>query len=81
MSEVRIATWGFALAAAVVSAGSLVSAGNNVPVTANHPFHSGDLVNVNVGPDGNGVMTHVTSRVSLSSGKLSIYDVDGGVRD
>ncbi len=48
--------------------------GNNLPVTANHPYHSGDLINVNVGPQGNGLMTHVTNRVSLSPGNLSILD-------
>jgi Cu/Zn superoxide dismutase len=28
--------------------------GSNVPVTANHPYHSGDLINVRVGSDGTG---------------------------
>lgn len=48
--------------------------GENLPVTANHPYHSGDLINVDVGPQGNGLMTHVTNRVSLSPGNLSILD-------
>jgi Cu-Zn family superoxide dismutase len=51
--------------------------GNNTPVTANHPYHSGDLINVAAGPDGTGSMTHVTSRVSLSTGNLSLYDLNG----
>jgi superoxide dismutase, Cu-Zn family len=51
--------------------------GNNAPVTANHPFHSGDLVNVSTDKSGNGFMTHVTSRVSLSESNLSIFDHDG----
>lgn len=51
--------------------------GNNVPVTANHPYHSGDLINVDVGPRGKGWMTHVTSRVALSAGPLSIFDANG----
>jgi Cu/Zn superoxide dismutase len=51
--------------------------GNNVPVTANHPYHSGDLINVRVGSTGNGFMTHVTSRVALSDGNLSIFDANG----
>lgn len=51
--------------------------GNNVPVTANHPYHSGDLINVDVGPQGEGFMTHVTNRISLSPGKLSIFDING----
>jgi hypothetical protein len=51
--------------------------GANLPVTANHPYHSGDLINLEVGPQGNGLMTHVTNRVSLSPGNLSIFDFDG----
>ena len=51
--------------------------GSNVPVTANHPYHSGDLINVRVGSFGRGSMTHVTSRVALSEGNLSIFDADG----
>src|SRR5262245_6111898 len=51
--------------------------GSNVPVTANHPFHSGDLINVRVGARGTGFMTHVTSRVAISEGNLSIFDENG----
>ena len=51
--------------------------GNNVPVTSNHPFHSGDLINVDVLGNGRGVMSHVTSRFALSPGNLSIFDADG----
>jgi superoxide dismutase, Cu-Zn family len=51
--------------------------GHNVPVTANHPYHSGDLINVAVGSSGNGFMTHVSSRIAVSDGKLSIFDADG----
>ena len=51
--------------------------GNNVPVTANHPYHSGDLINVRVGARGNGFMAHVTSRVAISDGNLSIFDENG----
>jgi Cu/Zn superoxide dismutase len=51
--------------------------GNNLPVTANHPYHSGDLVNVRVGSNGGGSMTHVSSRIALSEGTLSIFDADG----
>jgi superoxide dismutase, Cu-Zn family len=52
-------------------------AGSNVPVTANHPYHSGDLINVRADANGSGLMAHVTSRVSLSDGKLSVFDEDG----
>lgn len=52
-------------------------AGNNVPVTANHPYHSGDLINLQIGTQGTGSMTHVTNRISVSQGNLSIFDEDG----
>jgi Cu/Zn superoxide dismutase len=51
--------------------------GNNVPVTANHPYHSGDLINVRVGASGSGFMTHVSSRIAISEGNLSLFDADG----
>jgi Cu-Zn family superoxide dismutase len=52
-------------------------AGSNLPVTANHPYHSGDLINLRIGSSGSGAMTHVSSRVALSDGNLSIFDADG----
>jgi Cu-Zn family superoxide dismutase len=51
--------------------------GSNVPVTANHPYHSGDLINVHAGSNGNGFMHHVSSRIALSEGNLSIFDANG----
>ncbi len=42
----------------------------------NHPYHMGDLVNIDVN-NGLGVMTTSTSRISLSDGRLSIFDKDG----
>jgi Cu-Zn family superoxide dismutase len=51
--------------------------GNNVPVAANHPFHSGDLVNVRVGSNGRGLLTTTTSRIALSPNNLGILDADG----
>lgn len=42
----------------------------------NHPFHAGDLVNIEV-TDGIGAMHTVTSRITLSPGRLSIFDEDG----
>jgi superoxide dismutase, Cu-Zn family len=44
---------------------------------ANHPFHMGDLPNLEVGPDGRGTLKTVTTRVSLSPGPLSVFDDDG----
>ena len=43
----------------------------------NHPFHSGDLVNIKVNKAGNGNLEIETTRVTLSEGPLSILDDDG----
>ena len=51
-------------------------AGNTDP-DANHPFHMGDVPNVEVGANGRGEMTIRTSRVTLSPGPLSVFDADG----
>jgi Cu/Zn superoxide dismutase len=51
-------------------------AGNTDP-DANHPFHMGDLPNLEVGQDGKGTMKAVTTRVTISAGPLSIFDADG----
>jgi superoxide dismutase, Cu-Zn family len=58
--------------------------GQNVPVTENHPYHSGDLVNVFVGADGRGSLLATTSRVALSSPadrapgrEVSLFDENG----
>jgi Cu-Zn family superoxide dismutase len=51
-------------------------AGNTDP-DANHPFHMGDLPNLQVGQDGRGTLKAVTSRITVSDGPLSIFDADG----
>jgi len=51
-------------------------AGNPDP-DANHPFHMGDIPNIEVGADGSGTLQAVTTRVTLSEGPLSIFDADG----
>ena len=43
----------------------------------NHPYHSGDLINIEVKNDGKGMLKTVTNRVTLSSGPLSLFDEDG----
>ncbi len=43
----------------------------------NHPFHSGDLVNLEVNAGGAGVLHTSTTRVTLSPGPLSLFDADG----
>jgi len=42
----------------------------------NHPYHMGDLVNLEV-KGGVGTMKHTTNRVTLSPGRLSIFDDNG----
>lgn len=43
----------------------------------NHPFHAGDLVNIEVDDSGDGELVTITSRITLSPGPLSIFDDDG----
>ena len=42
----------------------------------NHPFHMGDLVNIEV-DDGEGKLETTTNRITLSPGRLSIIDDNG----
>ena len=50
---------------------------SNTDPDANHPFHMGDIPNLEVGQDGKGTLKAVTTRVTLSAGPLSIFDADG----
>ncbi len=43
----------------------------------NHPFHSGDLINIRVNRHGRGYMRTRTSRITLSPGPLSLFDENG----
>ena len=53
------------------------SAGDTVPATdINHPYHMGDLINIEV-KDGKGSMEHTSNRITLSAGRLSLFDADG----
>ncbi|HET7202279.1 MAG TPA: superoxide dismutase family protein [Steroidobacteraceae bacterium] len=53
------------------------TAADTVPATdINHPFHMGDLINLEV-KGGVGTLEHTTSRVTLSPGRLSLFDADG----
>ena len=49
---------------------------SNSSPDGNHPFHLGDLINVE-SRNGLGVMQTTTSRVTLSPGVLSLFDDDG----
>lgn len=42
----------------------------------NHPFHSGDLVNL-ISKNGEGTLQATTTRITLSPGPLSLFDADG----
>jgi Cu-Zn family superoxide dismutase len=51
-------------------------AGNMDP-DANHPFHMGDIPNIEASAKGTGTMKVSTTRVTLSDGPLSLFDGDG----
>jgi superoxide dismutase, Cu-Zn family len=50
--------------------------GNSNPDT-NHPFHMGDLPNLDANPAGVGQLEFTTSRITLSAGPLSVFDANG----
>ena len=50
---------------------------SNTDPDANHPFHMGDLPNLDAGANGSGTIKAITTRVTVSSGPLSIFDSDG----
>ena len=53
------------------------SAGDLVPAPdINHPYHMGDLINIEV-KNAKGSMMHTTNRVTLSPGRLTLFDADG----
>ena len=51
-------------------------AGNPDP-DANHPFHMGDLPNLDVDSQGYGNVDALTTRVTLTDGPLTLFDLDG----
>lgn len=59
--------------------------GHNTPVTDNHPYHSGDLVNIDVDSNGRGLLRTTTNRVAVSPDppgrlpgrELTLFDADG----
>lgn len=50
--------------------------GNTDP-DENHPYHLGDLPNIEVMEDGSGTLQAITSRITLTSGPLSILTEEG----
>ena len=51
-------------------------AGNMDP-DANHPFHMGDIPNIQINDKGEGTLRVTTTRVTLSEGPVSLLDEDG----
>lgn len=43
----------------------------------NHPYHAGDLPNIVINEEGHGVLQCVSTRITLSSGPLSILEGEG----
>ena len=53
------------------------TASDATPATdINHPFHMGDLINLDI-KGGVGSLKHTTNRITLSPGRLSVFDADG----
>ena len=50
---------------------------SNTSPDGNHPFHMGDLPNIEVDEHNRGRLWTTTSRITLSDGPLSIFDEDG----
>lgn len=44
---------------------------------ANHPFHMGDMPNLKADDKGVAIFEHVTSRVTIAPGPLSLFDENG----
>jgi len=51
--------------------------GSSTPVEANHPYHMGDLPNINVTRAGTARLDTATNRFTLSAGPVSLFDSDG----
>ncbi len=50
---------------------------SNPDPDANHPYHMGDLPNLEAAASGAATLKAVTTRVTVSPGPLSIFDADG----
>lgn len=51
--------------------------GSSTPVEKNHPYHLGDLPNIEVNNRGTGRLQTITTRVSLSASPVSLLDTNG----
>jgi Cu-Zn family superoxide dismutase len=50
---------------------------SNSSPDGNHPFHMGDLINLDIDESGKGRLRTITSRITLSPGPLSVLDENG----
>ncbi len=50
----------------------------NSDADSNHGYHAGDLPNITIDENGNGVLEAITTRVTLSPGPVSILDTTDG---
>jgi Cu-Zn family superoxide dismutase len=50
--------------------------GNSLPVEQNHPYHLGDLPNIEINQKGEGRLLTATSRVTLYESPVSLFDED-----
>jgi Cu-Zn family superoxide dismutase len=51
--------------------------GSSLPVEFNHPYHLGDLPNIEINRKGEGRLLTATSRVTLYNSPVSLFDKDG----
>jgi len=51
--------------------------GDSLPVEENHPYHLGDLPNIDINQKGEGRLVTATSRISLYDSPVSLFDDDG----
>lgn len=51
--------------------------GNSTPVEQNHPYHLGDLPNIEINENGEGRLKTLTSRVALYDTPVTLFDGDG----
>ncbi|NJO55629.1 MAG: hypothetical protein HC834_03885 [Rhodospirillales bacterium] len=56
---------------------SIPGPNSNPSPDGNHPYHSGDLINIVANAEGVGTLSTNTTRVTLSPGPLSLFDADG----
>lgn len=51
--------------------------GDSLPVEENHPYHLGDLTNIEIDRKGEGRLVTATNRVTLYESPVSLFDEDG----